>query len=175
MNVKRVWQWLGMALVTTLLVVGTGDRSSAGVTVEALQTCIPDWNGFFARSEIVGSTQYEGKEYVLLHLYQPDTPFPDPLVVSRPVGGGDCTQEFLDISGSDVSLAEVLGEREIGRQLTLALYRGELERLGREGLQQQVNEAAEGENAVEWWDEEVWALRQLGIEIPSNVVVKGGS
>ena len=171
MLAKHFSQSIAVSLNVAVLMISLSQATLAEVTVKDWQACIPDWNGYFERSELVSQTQADAKEYFLLYLYQPGTQSPDPLVISRPVGGGECTQEFLNVTGDDVSLSQALGSREVGRQLTLGIYQKDLERLGRDGLQRHVNEAASGAAPVEWHDEHVWALQQLGIVIPDNVRV----
>ena len=143
------------------------------VTVDSLRACIPDWGGYFnqARTEIVSSTTEGSKEYYLLHLYQVDSKYPDPLIVSRSGDNKDCTEEYLDISGSNLSLSEALGD--VGQKLTDELYQKELKSLSKEGLQKQVNEAAaKKKTEVTWRKDDVVALKKLGIKIPNNVVME---
>jgi hypothetical protein len=157
--------------VAFLIVVGAIHPSTASVPTEQLQACIPDWDGYFDRVELIGQTRYRGKDYFLLYLYQPKTQYPDPLVISLPTEGGHCTQEFLNVTGDDISLSQALGNREIARQLKLSFYQQELKKLGREGLQRSINEKASEGDRLEWFEEDVWALQQLGIAIPANVRV----
>jgi len=60
----------------------------------------------------------------------------------------------------------------VARNLRLQRYQLWVEAHSLAELQAQVNAATTGQEEVVWWDEEVWALKQLGIEIPENVVVE---
>jgi hypothetical protein len=157
--------------VAFLIVVGASHPSTASIPTEKLQACIPNWNGYFDRVELIGQTRYRGKDYFLLYLYQPKTQYPDPLIISLPAEGGNCTQEFLNVTGDDISFSKALKNREIGRQLKLSFYQQKFKQLGREGLQRYVNEKASEGFQLEWYEEDVWALQQLGITIPANVRV----
>ena len=135
--------------------------------LKGLEACYPDWSGYFERSELISKATDEEKEYFLLYLYQPNTTDPDPLVISLPLKGGDCTEEFLSVTGDDIALSDALNDVNIGRKLTLGLYQKELENLGKEGLQDYINEVAQVNS--HWHEEDIWALKQLGLSIPENV------
>ena len=132
-----------------------------------LEACYPDWSGYFERSELVSQARDEEKEYFFIRLYQPNTKDPDRLVISQPLEGGNCNQELLDITGDALSLSKGLNNRQIGYQLTLGLYQKELESLGAEGLQNYLKEVAQVNPY--WHEEQIWALKQLGLSIPENV------
>lgn len=160
---------LAMLIVLSLNAIANAQE----VTVKSLQACIPDWGEYFdhTRTGIVSSTTEGSKEYYLLHLYQVDSEYPDPLVISRSGDNNDCTEEYLDISGSNLSLSEALGD--VGQKLTNELYKKELKELGKEGLQKQINEAAaKKETEMTWRKDDVVALKKLDIKIPNNVVME---
>ncbi len=143
-------------------------------SIGELEACIPSWDGFFngSKTRIVASTTEGDKEYHLLHLYQIDSDYANPLVVSTSTQGGDCQQEYLDISGSNISLPDALGG-DVGQRLVDALYERDLERLGKEGLQQKAEEVAgQKDSQVIWRKDDVTALKKLNITIPSNVAIE---
>jgi len=63
----------------------------------------------------------------------------------------------------------------VARNLRLQRYELWVEAHSPAELQAQVNAATAGQETVLWWDEEVWALQQLGIEIPENVIVESAN
>jgi len=165
---------LAISSATALLVVGIESQVTAGGgNLNGLKPCFPDWDGYFARdrAELVAQTQQGGERYFLFHIYQPQVEDPEPLIVSKPVGNGECTREHLNVTGHRSSWSKALGNRTVGRQLKLGLYKADLERMGQQGLQQHVNEAARASDRA-WLAEDVWALRQLGISVPKSVEVR---
>ena len=138
--------------------------------VPGLESCYPgsDYPGIFERSELISQASDGEKEYFLIYLYEPDFPYPDRLIISRPAQGGDCTQEWLDVTGDDLALSRGLNNPQIGRLLKLGMYQKKLETFGREGLQDYINEAAQESSS--WYKEDIWALKQLGLSIPENVI-----
>ncbi len=154
-------------LLASQIFIAQGDFNSTRVL--GLEACYPDLNGFFERSELMSQTWDEEKEYFLIYLYEPNLLEPYNLVISRPLKGKGCTQEWLDLTGDEVSLYKGFNNRQIARQLTLRRYEKRLETISKEQLQEQLNELAEVN--PNWREEDVWALKQLGFSIPPNVNV----
>jgi hypothetical protein len=73
--------------------------------------------------------------------------------------------------GDRIPFASVVPQ-SVAQQLTLAQYRREIQRIGKDRFQQQVIQGATTTQNPTWFAEEAWALRQLGITIPANVQVQ---
>ena len=55
----------------------------------------------------------------------------------------------------------------VAQQLTLQRYRKQLDEMGKLALQQQAISASE--SGVQWFAEETWALKRLGIDVPATL------
>lgn len=73
--------------------------------------------------------------------------------------------------GDRIPFASVVPQ-SVAQQLTLARFRREIQRLGKDRFQQQVSQGAASTQNPTWFAEEVWALQQLGIVVPANVQVQ---
>jgi len=118
------------------------------------------------RVEQIASTRFQGRDYYLLAVYDSENQAFD-WVVS--IANGQCREELLNTPGDVISLTRLVGQ-DVARQLALGRYRRDLQRNGREKIQQRINRAAAAPNGL-FYPEDVWALRQLGFSIPSNVRV----
>jgi len=174
---SRLWQQFmkygTLAILSAVFItsfIPTPAQTSAELSRQ-LAACIPDWDGFYQRTELVASTRFEQKDYYLLHAYQVGSEDPDNLVISVPITGGNCQEEFLDVGGNEPCLSNVLGN-PVGRELTLGLYQREVETLGRDGVQANIEQAAAGREPVHWCEETIWSLQELNFQIPNNVVPK---
>jgi hypothetical protein len=156
-------------ILMTSFIPTQAQTPSSTESIPQLTACIPDWDGFYQRTKIVSSTRFNQKDYYLLHAYQVGSEDPDNLVISVPATGGTCQQEFLDVGGNEPCLSKVLGN-PIGRELTLGLYQRELEALGRDQVQANIEKAAASREQVPWCEETIWSLQQLNFSIPNNVV-----
>lgn len=66
-------------------------------------------------------------------------------------------------------MSKALGN-PVGRELTLGLYEQQVEKFGRDEVRANIRESATSSEQVQWCQETIWSLRQLGFEIPKNVV-----
>ena len=151
-------------LLASQILIAQGDFNSTRLI--GLEACYPNWD-IYETSKLISQAWNEEKEYFLIYLYEPNFPYPVTLVISRPLKGRECTQEWFNHMGDDVSLYRALKERQIARQLTLGMYEKEIEELGKEYLQNHINEVAKVNST--WREENIWALKQLGFSIPPNV------
>ena len=151
-------------LLASQILIAQGDFNSTRLI--GLEACYPNWD-IYETSKLISQAWNEEKEYFLIYLYLPNFPAPDTLVISRPLKGEGCTQEWFNHMGDNVSLYRALNERQIARQLTLGFYENKIKISGREVLQNQIDELAKVNS--NWWKESIWALKQLGFFIPSNV------
>lgn len=160
---------LTLAFVIGLSVAMSWSIASAQLPA-AVQSCIPTQTRLpITRSEIIGSTRLSSRTYYLLAAYAEGQTRPADLVISTE--GDSCQEEFFNPMGDWLSLAQFLPQ-SVARQLTLARLRRAMEQAGSAAaFQQQINQAVENGNPV-WFEEEVWALQQLGIAIPANVQVQ---
>ncbi|MGI0492530.1 hypothetical protein ACN4EG_12150 [Alkalinema pantanalense CENA528] len=121
------------------------------------------------RSELIGSSRLQGKDYYLLATYTENSQAPTNLIIA--VRNGSCEEVFFNPMGDRLSFSSAV-PRSVAQQLTLAQYRHEIQRMGKDRFQQQVSQGAASTQNPTWFAEEVWALRQLGIAVPANVQVQ---
>lgn len=162
---------LALASLAGVLVVSISDAQtqtdSNGQLPAALNACIPSVQ--VAQVSLVSKARSDGVDYYLLSAKELNDTQGTDLIIS--LTGSRCHQVFYNPMGDPIPLAESV-EQGIARQLTLGRYRRELNKIGREAFQRQINSAADTEKQVVWWDEQVWALQQLGLKVPTNVVVE---
>jgi hypothetical protein len=152
------------AIVMSLLSLDQPTIAQTNSIPEVLNDCIP--SAQVARSELVGQTQLQGREYYLLAAYEQGDEIGSDLVIST--ADGTCEQLLYNPMGDRISLTTVVPQA-VAQQLTLARYRREIQRSSEETFQQQINQAAASTQNPIWFAEEVWALQQLGITVPDNV------
>ena len=164
--------WLSLA-VGMLLTIGLGylplGAQTPGIP-ETVSRCIPQQTRQpIVRSELIGSGRLESKDYYLLATYTENSQAPTNLIIA--VTNGRCEEVFFNPMGDRIPLASVVS-LSVAQQLTLARFRREIQRLGKERFQQQVSQGAASTQNPTWFAEEVWALRQLGIAVPAHVQVQ---
>ncbi|MBD1847992.1 hypothetical protein H6F89_32415 [Cyanobacteria bacterium FACHB-63] len=120
----------------------------------AVNSCIP--KAQVARTEIIGSTAAQDKSYYLLAAYEQGDPIASDLIIS--IANKSCRREFYNPTGDRLALASAVPQT-VARQLTLKRYQREINRIGRVTFEQQVKRSS----SDRWFDEEAWALQQLGI------------
>jgi hypothetical protein len=116
----------------------------------------------------ISQTEYQGQTYHLLSVYFSADPRPSSLVIASTYDS--CQEVFYNPMGDAIALSRVVPQ-DVAQQLTLGRYQKEIEQIGIDAFRQQVTQSASSNAVVTWAEEEVWALQQLGIEIPSNVQV----
>ncbi|MGG6269006.1 hypothetical protein ACQ4M3_30740 [Leptolyngbya sp. AN03gr2] len=120
----------------------------------AANPCIP--KAQVARAEVIGSTTVQGKNYYLLAAYEQGDPVASDLIIS--IANESCRRELYNPTGDRLALASAVPQT-IARQLTLQRYQREIKRIGRAAFEQQIKQS----RSDRWFDEENWALQQLGI------------
>ncbi|MCU0548445.1 MAG: hypothetical protein MUC48_03770 [Leptolyngbya sp. Prado105] len=120
----------------------------------AANSCIP--KAQVARAEIIGSTMVQGKNYYLFAAYEQGDPVASDLIIS--IANKNCRRELYNPTGDRLALASAIPQT-VARQLTLQRYQREIKRIGRATFEQQIKQS----RSDRWFDEEVWALQQLGI------------
>lgn len=162
---------IGLVSLFGMLIISTASAKSPSKSEArlpaALNPCIPSDQA--AKVEPIGKARVSGIEYYLLSAYELNDTQGTDLVIS--LQGDRCKQVFYNPIGDPIPLANAVG-KQVARQLTLSRYQRRIKKLGRDKFQQQINESAVNSKQVVWWDEEVWALRQLELKVPKNVVVK---
>lgn len=130
--------------------------SSAQLTdiPSAANSCIP--KAQVARAEVIGSTTVQSKNYYLLAAYEQGDPVASDLIIW--IANKNCRREFYNPTGDRRALASAIPQT-VARQLTLQRYRREIKRIGRATFEQQIKQS----RSDRWFDEEAWALQQLGI------------
>jgi hypothetical protein len=164
--------WL-LIVIGILLTIGLGylplDAQTTDIP-ETVSRCIPQQTRQpIVRSELIGSSRLQGKDYYLLATYTENSQQPTNLIIS--VTNESCEELFFNPMGDRVPFARVVPQ-PVAQQLTLAQYRREIQRIGKDRFQQQVSEGAASTQNPIWFAEEVWALQQLGITVPANVRVQ---
>lgn len=120
----------------------------------AANPCIP--KAQVARKEVIGSTTAQGRNYYLFAAYEEGDPVASDLIIS--IANKTCRRELYNPTGDRLALATAIPQT-IARQLTLQRYQREIKRIGRATFEQQIKQS----RSDRWFDEEVWALQQLGI------------
>jgi hypothetical protein len=173
--VQRYWRSPFWVIPLLILLIALGAEylplhAQAQEIPAAVSRCIPQQTRQpIVRSELIGSTQLQGKAYYLLSAYIDNAEPPIDLIIA--VINGRCEEVFFNPMGDRIAFASVVPQA-VAQQLTLARYRREMGRIGKDRFQQQINEAARSAQNPIWFAEEVWALRQLGIAIPATVRVE---
>ena len=126
------------------------------------QTCIAPLE--LERVEQIGTSRQQAQTYYLLAAYEQGDEAASDLVVSA--AGKTCQRLFYNPTGDRTPLAGSM-PLVVAQQLTLQRYRKELNEMGRSALQQQALSASE--SAEQWFAEETWALKQLGIAVPATL------
>ncbi len=144
-----------------LLAVSVVSRPSTAQQPSSLDACIPQ--PLVVRTELIGSTQVEGETYHLLIAYEEVDEFGSDLIISTV--NGQCELKFWNPMGDPIPFADFIPQ-VAARQLTLASYQHAIEKVGRDDFDKSVAEAIVQGAAEFWFDEEKWALRQLGFDIP---------
>lgn len=162
---------IGLVSLFGVLIINTASANSPPNSEArlsaALNPCIPSNQA--AKVEPIGFARVSGIDYYLLSAYELNDTQGTDLVIS--LRGDRCKQVFYNPMGDPIPLANAVG-KQVARQLILSRYQRKIKELGRDKFQQEINESATNSKQVVWWDEEVWALRQLGLKVPKNVVVK---
>ncbi len=160
-NESKLFLKLGMVLLATLLSVGTFFSITASTQAQSsisssVSACIP--KNQVARSDLIGTTQFQGKTYSLLAAYEQGDPIGSDLIIS--VTNGACERKLYNPTGDRLALASAVPQ-PVARQLTLQRYRREIKRIGKPTFEKQLDRTQQSR----WFDEEVWALQQLGIQL----------
>ncbi len=167
-------------------VAAQSETPDAATLREQVMACIPDNPpGIVEAVEVAGLAEVDGTDYIYLYAYDTEIPantensndptapnyeaYPSNLVIS--VTDGACEMEHFNPMGDPIPLAQTL-DQEVARLLTLDRYQRTIEQIGRDGLQARINRWAEdsGGNGSYLWDEEQWALEQLGMAIPESLL-----
>lgn len=148
----RVGTWFLISF--TILTIAPSLLAQSNSIPAAVNACIP--KAQVARAEVVSSTTLQGKTYYLLAAYEQDDPVASDLLISTV--NRSCQREFYNPTGDRLALARAVPQA-VARQLTLQRYQQEIKRIGRTAFEQQVKQS----RSDLWFDEEAWALQQLGI------------
>lgn len=152
---KSLFVEIGVLFFVSWIVFAIAPSSAQLNAIPSAATpCIP--KAQVARTEIIGSTTVQGKNYYLLAAYEQGDPVASDLIIS--IANGICRREFYNPTGDRLALASAVPQTA-ARQLTLQRYQREIKRIGRATFEQQIKQS----RSDRWFDEENWALQQLGI------------
>jgi hypothetical protein len=179
LNRKRIRSTLISAMLISCLGLGfalfTPTQPLQAQVPENLAACLPKQTRLpIARVDNGANYVFEGETYYLLSLFfkkvvdgveSIDT-LPTTFV-AKTTGQG-CKAVFFNPGGETVQLASVMPQ-EVARHLTLGLYEDQIKKIGIDKFKADILATTRSETSVTWFDEELWALRQLGIPIPDNV------
>ncbi|NBD31703.1 MAG: hypothetical protein GVY17_01685 [Cyanobacteria bacterium] len=119
--------------------------------------------------DLWGQTTLDHLTYYYLAAYTDSSGFPHDLVITVN-SDNQCKVKLFDPIGEGVPLSSSL-PTGVARELKRQRYQHYVDKYGNSSLASQVKAIATGEETVSWFDEEVWALRELGITIPDVVVI----
>lgn len=165
-------RWIRFGLVAvaaTGIAVGTGLWQSnpmisvaQGSVPAAVQPCLqPGDSNPFVRTSLMGNVPQSGRTYYLFHAYKSNNNQSD-LVIS--VANGRCQTEFSNPGGDRMPMHGAV-PLEVAQQLTLKSFQSAIRRDGKAKVAQRVQQAAA--QGFTFYPEEIWALRQLGINLPN--------
>lgn len=172
-NRKHICSALICAVLVSVLGIGfvlTTPRALQAQAPESISSCIPERiRRPVARVDNVSNYAFEGETYYLFGLLEEGKPVDSPpvLLVVKTMGQA-CQEVFFNPGGETVQFAQVM-PLTVARRLTLGLYEHEIDKIGIDKFKADIVKVASSQTSITWFDEEVWALRQLGIPIPNNV------
>jgi hypothetical protein len=172
-NRKHLRSALISSILFSALVVGfilVSPRALQAQVPESVASCIPDRiRKPVARVDNLANYAFEEETYYLFGLLEEGQPAnaPPVLLVIKAMGQ-DCHEVFFNPAGETVQLAQFMPQT-VARRLTLGLYEHQIDKIGIDKFKADIAKVTASRASITWFDEEVWALRQLGIEIPSNV------
>ncbi|NBD15510.1 MAG: hypothetical protein GVY04_04995 [Cyanobacteria bacterium] len=144
---------------------------------DQLVACFPEgYKGESNDLRSISSTRFDETDYYLFHGYQKvqghsNKKYIDNLIISVPVRGGSCKQEYFGYANMQPCFSEAVGT-PVARQLALKELKQEVETLGRDRVRANLNQFATRDEQQQWCEETIWSYRQLGFEIPDNVIAK---
>jgi hypothetical protein len=173
-NRKHIRSALISAILISVLGIGFVLTTPLGAlqaqVLESVSSCIPERiRRPVAYVDNVSNYAFEGETYYLFGLLEEGKPVDSPpvLLVVKTTGQ-DCQEVFFNPGGETVQFAQVMPQT-VARRLTLGLYEHEIDKIGIDKFKADIVKVAGSRTSIIWFDEEVWALRQLGISIPNNV------
>lgn len=162
-----ILRFLTIGLISAFAIATISRANSQPTNLpEGIEACIPTATRVpIERVELLSQTAAQERQYFLFSAYPSnETPAVD-LVIS--VRNGACKTEFYNEPGDSVSLTSLLGA-EVAQKLALGRYEREIKKYGRTKLQEMIDRAAKSPKAL-FYPEEVWALRRLGLQVPSII------
>lgn len=129
----------------------------------ALQTCIPPQ---VPQAMLMSTAEKDGQSYYLFTAY--DEKGSDMLISLSQQGR--CSLLLYRYPGDHIPWSQVT-PIEVARSLALGSLRGEVEEFGGKAEYQRILNALAESGPSDWRPEEIWALRQLGLQPPSNFKV----
>lgn len=133
---------------------------SSNMTV--LQPCIPTVARLrIARSSWVGKTSHQGREYNLIHVFDTSGQRFDVVVSTE---NGQCREDFFNPMGDRMPLHGSV-PLPVAQQFALRGLQQSIQRDGKAKVVQRLHQAAA--QGFTFYPEEIWALRQLGINLPN--------
>jgi hypothetical protein len=173
LNRKRIHSTVISVILISCLGLGvvlTTPQALQAQVPENLAACLPTQTRRpIARVHNVASYDFEGETYSLLSVFEEGESadaLPTTLVVKS--AGQGCDVVFFNPGGETVQLASVMPQA-VARHLTLGLYEHQIDQIGIDKFKADILAVTRSETSVTWFDEEIWALQQLGIPIPANV------
>jgi len=117
--------------------------------------------------DLWGQTTLDHLTYYYLAAYTDSSGYPHDLVIAVN-SDNQCKVKLFDPIGEGVPLSSSL-PTGVARELRRQRYQYYVDEYGNSSLASQVKAIAAGEETVSWFDEEVWALRELGITVPDEI------
>jgi hypothetical protein len=177
--------WIAVVIVAAILGLDTWRISVASQVRELdaselqrqVSACIPDSPFQIENVDLAGYAAVDDRDYYYLYAYQGEIPenpeagdtnfegYPSNLVIST--AGGQCRMDHFNPMNDPIPLAQTVPQ-EAARELTLDRYQRTIAQIGRDELQERIDSWDTGAGGL--WDEEKWALKQLGMDIPAGLL-----
>jgi hypothetical protein len=175
LNRKHLRSALISSIIFSILVVGfilVSPRALQAQIPESVASCIPDRiRKPVARVDNLSNYAFESATYYLFGLLEEGQPAnAPPVLLVIKTTGQDCHELFFNPAGEPVQLAQFMPQT-VARRLTLGLYEHQIDKIGIDKFKADIAKVTASRASITWFDEEVWALRQLGIPIPANVQI----
>ncbi len=134
---------------------------------QRIQACVPAEQ--VARVQAVATAQKSGISYYLMNAYQRNDPVPTDLLVSVN-RQAQCSLLLYNPMGDVIPLSRFVPQ-DVARQLVKVRFNLAIEKAGgKEKFQQQLLNSANQTDSY-WAPEEVWAMNQLGIQLPEGIEI----
>ena len=190
MQTRNFFRNLALVFLGISLAFSLSTKVNAQVAIpqeipESIHSCINSIEppGLVRAVDVAGTATVEATDYYYLYAYDqevPDNPepasadspnwvgYPSDLIIS--LQSDRCEIDHLGTPGDHIALESVVSQ-VAARNLTLDRYERVIETIGRANFVARVESWNTGDGQYSLWNEEEWALNQLGIDIPEGLLL----